>query len=117
MRSEKLLKEYVRHIIAEDGYDMGMMGMGDMPGGIAFGGPSLYQTFIKPFVNVGKVALAGAEKIAARTKAAIRVAVEGTLSTLIPFLEAEYDKIFEAEEKDLALIKEKYADLFNEINQ
>jgi hypothetical protein len=112
---ERLLRSYIRQILKEDdgGGDAAGYGMDfDTPYGVGFGGPSLFKTFISPFVDVAKTAAASGENIAASSRALLKVALEAVITTAIPFFSSDYAKIFEKERKDLTAVKEKYRDVF-----
>ena len=123
----RLLREYIRIILKEDeggGGDYGGGGewAGTIGGGYDTGwgygeyGPTLYNIFIKPFADVGTIAKASAMKVTARTKAALKIAVESALTTMIPFLTSNYSKIFELEQKELTAIKNRYKQTFADID-
>jgi hypothetical protein len=87
--------------------------MGEMPYGMHFGsGNQLYDTFIKPFVDVAKTAAGKTAELSARAQTAAKVAFETIATTLVPVLSSDYAEIFSAEKKQLDDIKTRYADVY-----
>lgn len=122
--SERLLKEYISTVVVEDdgggfGGDYGDVygAMSDSPyGGGGYGAGSLYKIFVEPFVDVYKVAKAEVSKMAVRTRTALKVGVETLLTTFLPFLGSDYDKIFADQKSQLAQIQKKYQSVFDRID-
>ncbi len=117
-REKRLLKEYVKAVIAED--DTG--GYGYVPtGGYGFGmsnyGDSLKNVFIDPFIDAAGVIKASGTKLATRVKTLATVAIETILTTMIPFLKSNYTAIFKKEKEELQKIKEKYKKYFEGVDR
>jgi len=116
---DELLKEYVCLIVEEDGggdYG-GYGGMGGIPAGtwgyMDYGGP-LSDIFVKPFVNVFNIAKAGVKEISIRLKTALRVALEVALTTIIPWMDTDYKRIFNNQREALKKFKQEHAELFKQ---
>jgi hypothetical protein len=76
---KSLLREYVAGLLAEDD---GYGGVGDMMGmagpmGIAWGGPSLYKTFIEPFTDVAKSGAYAVKRTGSDMRLFLKVAATG----------------------------------------
>jgi hypothetical protein len=117
---DKLLKEYIVLLTEEDGGgggDYGYGGMGGIPAGtwgyMDYGGP-LSDIFVKPFVNVFDIAKAGLKELGIRVKTALKVALEVVLTTLIPWLDTDYKKIFNTQREELKRFKQQHAELFKQ---
>jgi hypothetical protein len=125
MASQRILREYVRSVLAEDdggggdyggyGFDFGMMG--DSPYGMSWGGPGLFKQLVQPFADVFTTGKAALENIAARTRTLAKVSYEAVATTLIPILSSDYDKIFKEERAQLDKIEEKYSEVFERTAQ
>jgi len=76
---------------------------------------SLYDIFVKPVTDAGKVAGAELKKTAARGKHLIHTSLEAILSTLLPFLDADYDKIDAAAEQKIEKAESAAGDAYDEI--
>jgi len=98
----------VRSIIAESedefGYQFGHSG-------------SLYDIFVKPVVDASKVAGAEVKKTVARGRHLARTAVESLIATLIPVLDADYDKIDADLDKRLSRAHAEAGDAYDEIRK
>jgi hypothetical protein len=120
----KLLKEYITLLVEEDGGgDGGYGGYGDYGGlgGIPnnawgfmdYGGP-LSDIFIKPFTNIFNIAKAGVKEIGIRLKTALKVVLEVALTTIIPWMETDFRKIFDTQRQELRKFKQEHAELFKQ---
>ena len=86
--------------------------------GYAFGSPSsLYDIFVKPVTDVGKVAGAEAKKTAARGAAVVRTAGEAIVSTLVPVLDADFDRINEKMRERIASAERDAGDAYSEVKR
>lgn len=86
--------------------------------GYAFGSPSsLYDIFVKPVADVGKVAGAEAKKTVARGAALARTAGEAIVSTLVPVLDADFDKINEKMRARIAAAEHDAGDAYDEVKR
>jgi hypothetical protein len=119
MRSEndtKLLREYVRHILAEEGGDgggYGGYGAGDMVYGASFGDKdSLKNTFITPFTDVFKTAVGQSKELGAKAKTLVKVAFGTIVTTLIPGLGANYAQLFDEEKEKISKIRSEYSEVY-----
>lgn len=113
---EKLLREYVRQILNEDfgGGDFG--GGGGM--GMGFGGgyvdPSdMYTVFIKPFTDVYDTIQGKTKETSVAALRVLRVSLETALTTIIPILSSDYDKIFKKYDDRMDKVREEYKDIYD----
>jgi len=117
---EKLLREVVRRTLNEEWADYGGVTPWTVPGygggvkgsksskGMGTYGNSLYSIFIDPFVNAAKVIGAEVGQTGVRLVTLLRTVLETALSVLLPKFEADYNKIFKTQEKQIEKIREKY---------
>lgn len=127
---EKLLREAVRDILAEEFYDYGVSpwfgpyGVGKgaskhskasssygVPGG------SLYGIFIQPFVDAAKVVGSELGQTGVRVVALLRTVIESALEALLPKFKANYDNIQKSQQKYLDKIKDKYKDAYKAVDE
>lgn len=114
---EQLLREYVRRSLQEDfgGGDFG----GDLGGmGYGFGGgyvdpKDMYTVFIKPFTDVYDTAMGKTKEMSVATAELARVSLEAILTTIIPVLGSDYDKIFDKYEGQMEKVREEYKDIYD----
>lgn len=86
--------------------------------GYTFGSPSsLYDIFVKPVTDVGKIAGAEVKKTAARGTALARTAGEALASTLIPILDADFDKINDKVRQRIAAAEHDAGDAYSEVKR
>lgn len=112
----KLLREYVKTLLNEDDGYGGLYGVAAemSPFGMHYASQDqMYNTFIKPFVDVVEVTAGKTKEMSERTLTAIRVAFEAAASSLIPALSSDYSEIFEAERQQLEKIKSEYSEVYN----
>ena len=112
----RLLREYVRTLLNEDDGYGGLMGVAAemSPFGMHYASQDqMYNTFIKPFVDVVEVTAGKTKEMSTRTLTALKVAFEAAASSLIPALGSDYKEIFEAEQQQLEKIKSEYSDVYN----
>lgn len=95
------------------GYGYGYGGSG----GISFGKGDLYKIFVEPFADVFKTIAGQTKEVSRRLVTLLEVALEGVLSTLIPFVSAEYGKIFDRESQDIERIRSEYKDVYARTNE
>jgi hypothetical protein len=123
MRTEKLLREYVRAVLTEDegggGGDGGVYGdlsMADATGspyGMSFGsGKDLYNIFVKPFTDVVGVAAGKTKELSEKGQTLLKVAFESVATTLIPILKDSYSEIFKKEQDQIDKIRREYASVY-----
>ncbi len=112
--NERLLREYIASILRED--DAGSIAgaaAGMAPYGMHYASKEqLYTTFIGPIFDVFKTGAAETKQLAARGWTAAWVAFESIATSLIPILSSDYQKIFEAEQKNIQAIKNEYKDVY-----
>lgn len=116
----KLLREYVRGLLAEDdGGDVAMDLMAGAvdaaPYGMSYGGKSLFSVFVDPFVDAAKVTLGKTKELAVRTKTLAKVILETVLTTIIPFLTDDYAEIFATEKKQLKEVQSQYKEAYERV--
>lgn len=110
--TEKLIREFVREILKEDDYggmmaDISPMGMHYTSRG------QLYNTFVKSFTDVGKTVMGKGKELSQRAQTVAKTSFEAIATTLIPFLQDNYKKIFAKEEQQLNRIKQEYGDVYD----
>ena len=109
------LKEFIETVLDEEegdgGGDYGIggdYGVGGGGGGYGGGQDALYQTFLKPFVDVGKTAAYGVERLSANVQTVLKGILVGIPTLIIPFLEYDYKTFREEEKENVEKIKKKY---------
>src|SRR3990167_1642756 len=118
MSSEKLLREYIRELLAEnDGHAGGdggagavmAMGAGMSPYGMHFGdGNDLYKIFIKPFTDVVQTTVGKTKELSQAAQTLTKVAFEAVATSLIPVLSSQYGEIFKKEKIAMDKIRKQY---------
>lgn len=84
--------------------------------GYSYGNPnSLFDIFVKPVADVGKIAGAEAKKTYVRGKHVVRTTLEAIISTLVPILDADYAQINEKMQSKLSEIKASAPDAYQEV--
>lgn len=118
MHQEKLLREYVKKVLLEYeaaesyGYD------GGGAYGMSFGsGEDLYNTFIGPFVDVFKTAAGKSKELGVKVRTAATVALQSTLTTLIPGYGYNYAEVFDKEKERLDKIKSEYSEVYEKTDK
>lgn len=126
MKNEKLLREYVRSILAEDispggadafyGYDPQPR---DAWGAVSFGSSDdfLGAFGVKGIVNLGKATLGATEEITRRGLTMLPVAFGVIASIILPWVNVSYSEIFEKENQDIQKIRAKYKAVNEEIDK
>lgn len=124
-RNQHLLESYVNEAITEvltEDDDGGGYGYGDGGdyygggggGGYGYGGGGeggLYNTFIRPFVDVVQTGKYAIKAMAATTKSLLKQVLVSIPALILPFVKADFDKIRQKEEQEIGTIKGKYADV------
>ena len=100
--SETLLREAVRGMLLEIGPEVDY-------------GPSFSDILVKPAEDSLKVIGSELGKLSSKAQAAAAILVKGTLGLFLPGLEADYDRIFEAEEKRHADIMARYPEAYRNV--
>jgi len=120
-KSEILLKEYVKNtlqLIKEQeqestdfgGYYGASYGGARSAAEVSPGG--LMDTFITPFTDVFKTAVAATKEITTDAASLLRVSFRAAISTILPFIGARYDDIFEERDKRIAKIRDENRDVY-----
>lgn len=118
--TERLLRQYVRALLKEEGDHAGytphdiMMSAGGMsPYGMHYGSSSdMYNTFIKPFVDVAQTTAGKTKELSQKAQTLTKVAFETIATTLIPILRDDYKEIFDNEKKAMQKIRQEYAAVY-----
>jgi hypothetical protein len=92
------------------GFDMGgMIG----PYGVHYAsGSQLYDTFVKPFVDVFDVAKGKTKEVTARLFAMGKVIFETLATTILPWLTSDYEDIFAEEKQAIDKIRSEYSEVY-----
>lgn len=123
--NDRQFRNYVRTLITEDdgGGDAGGIGgsgfgYGDMYGGgmggmyIMGSNQGLYDTFVKPFLEVIQTTSGVTKEFMRRVGTAVNVAFEVVVTTMIPFVRDSYAEIFDDEERDIEALRMKYKEIY-----
>jgi len=109
-------------------YAAGLQAMGDrMTAGFMNSGqiiqPSFYsggedpgpllKAFVEPFTDVFKTAVAGVKAITTDVATLLRVAFETVVTTIVPFISADYQAIFDRRDKRMEDIQREYEDVYS----
>ena len=131
-RNTRLLREYVRQSLSlkqqklnEDSYGAGEMGYYNAASGyhderFYSGGEDpgpLLKAFVEPFTDVFKTAVAGVKSIASDVATSLRVGFETIITTIFPFISADYQKIFERRDERMEKIRSEYSDVFERTDE
>lgn len=68
----------------------------------------MYNTFIKPFVDVGTTAAYGIERLSAQVQTVVQGFLYGLPTLFVPFLEYDYEAFRKEEWEEVEAIKKKY---------
>lgn len=113
-KDEQILRKFVKNVLAEDdgGGDIGFdIGMGAGGGYQGFADASHLKRIVQAVWTDPKSALMGmGEDVFANAKAVISVFFESIMSTIVPFLDSEYEKIFKRRDERLSQTEKKYGD-------
>ena len=112
MKNDKLIQEYIKLILEDDGgFDMGG-GTGGW--GVSFGSDKdLYNVFVKPFSDVFATTAGKTKELSQKALSLGRVAFEAAMTTIFPFLKSDYDQIFAKEKAAIQDIKQEYKDVYD----
>ena len=106
------LQETVRKALNEfDG------GGGDVGFGFSDYGPSLYSVFMQPFVDVLETSQAAIETAASKVQLLTSVATYAVMSSVLPFVKADYNAMMEHDKRRMQSIHQKYAEVFKRTDQ
>lgn len=117
----RLLREYVAKILCEDdggdvAADLMAGAAGGMPYGMSYGsGSDLYKVFVEPFVDVFKVAGGKTKELSTRAQTLGKTALKAMITSLIPTIADDYEKIFAEERRKLDSIRREYGDAYDRV--
>lgn len=113
---EKILKEYIRRIISEDdfgGFDFTSdYGYGGSFSKYGYGDWSHVKKLFDIFADPVRVAGAEIQKIIPNFKAFIHSVFETVMTTVVPFLSSDYEKIFKRRDERVKEVEQKYGDVY-----
>lgn len=113
MEDRKLLKEYIRQILKEDGEYLSPGAGEGSPYGVAWGSSEdLVSTFITPFTDVFKTAVGQSKEITRKGRTLLTLSFSALISSFVPFIGSSYKKIFEEERSDLEKIRNEYKEVY-----
>lgn len=117
--TQRLLREYVQEVLNEDdGGDYGGLtgGEGGSGGsGNPYGsGKDLYNAFVKPFVNVFQTAAGKAKELSVSTQTLAKTAYEVLATSLVPFLQDDYERIFADEKRNIDKVRKEYSKVYQD---
>jgi hypothetical protein len=122
MSSEKLLRAYIRELLAEnDGHAGGdggagavmAMGAGMSPYGMHYGdNDDMYKIFVKPFTDIIHTAAGKTKELSRSAQTLTKVAFEAIATSLIPVLSSEYGEIFKKEKIEMDKIRKQYGEIY-----
>lgn len=120
-KSNKLLREYIEAVVKDTlredsesdyGFDVSQYGGGGGGGETGHGGGNdLYNTFIRPFTDVGQTIAYGVEKLSAQAATVVKGILYGLPTLFVPFLDYDYEKFREDEAEKVHGIEEKYKEV------
>ena len=123
--NERQFKNYIKELLKEDDGGGGDSGYGGFGYGGDFGGyggmggmymmgsnEGLYNTFVKPFVEVIQTTSGATKEVMRRVGTAATVALETVVTTFVPIVTDSYDVIFEYEKRDIEALREKYKEIY-----
>jgi len=111
---EQLLREYVKVLLKEEESYATLLdaSISQSPFGMHYGSRSdLYNTFIKPFVDIYKTAEGETKELARRVQTAVQVVFNVVKTTLLPWTKDNYEDIFNRQKEDINAIRAEYADV------
>jgi hypothetical protein len=103
--SKELLEEHIKLIIEYDDYYSNA------------GSSGLFKTLVNPFLNVGKVAIAGTKKISASMKALFKTIYAGIKQITFPLIDQDFEQIKLERDSAIEKINQQYSDVYNTINK
>lgn len=77
----------------------------------------LLKAFVEPFTDVFKTAVAGVKQITTDVATLLRVAFETVVTTIVPFISADYQAIFDRRDKRMEDIKREYEDVYSRTDE
>lgn len=122
LRVERLIREHVRKIIAEDGGDFGGFGgyggWGDLSGGMRGGwgygygiGKDLGK-FLDPFIDVFKTAVGSTKELSLKAQQLVSTAFVAATTIVVPALSDNYGEIFKQYKSELNKVKQEYKEVY-----
>lgn len=115
MKDIELLKEYLRLLTEDDygGFDI-TSSNADSPYGANFGsGKDLYNVFVKPFTDVIDTTVGKTKELSQRAQTLAKVTFEAIVTSIIPTLKDDYEKIFADEAAQLQKLKSQYGEVYD----
>jgi len=118
----KLLREYVKLILNEDGDvggDFGGGGLGDFaasdsPFGMQLvGNDALKNTFLAPFFDVARTVAGKGGETSIKAQTLLKTAFESLATTFLPMLSDDYAKIFSKEQNQIEKLKQQYKPVYD----
>lgn len=77
----------------------------------------LLKAFVEPFTDVFKTAVAGVKQITTDVATLLRVAFETVVTTIVPFISADYQAIFDRRDKRMQEIQREYEDVYRRTDE
>lgn len=97
--NEKLIRQYVRLIIEDDGGYGGDFGGGygggTWAGSTGLYGPSIVRGVIEPFKDAAKVGSQGLKKVAAATAGSLSIILKGLMQIVMSDYDADFNSVFQ----------------------
>lgn len=116
-RELEFLRSFIREAIIFEDSDYGMDPYSGGGGGGGGGDGSMFKLFVEPFLDVGKTVMGQSKELIVKLKSSALVAFEAIVSSFIPFLSADYKKIFEKEKSQLQSIRSQYQSVYDRTNK
>jgi hypothetical protein len=116
-RELEFLRSFIREAIIFEDSDYGMDPYSGGGGGGGGGDGSMFKLFVEPFLDVGKTVMGQSKELMVKFKSFAHVAFEAVVSSMIPFLSADYKKIFEKEKSDIQSIRSQYQSVYDRTNK
>lgn len=114
-RELEFLRSFIREaLVLEDDYGMDPYSGGGGGGG---GGDGGMFKLVEPFLDLGKTITGQSKELLVKLKSSALVAFEAIVSSFIPFLSADYKKIFEKEKSQLQSIRSQYQSVYDRTNK
>jgi len=115
-----LLREYIKLLLKEDdgGFgDMGGLGSfaaSDSPFGVSLTSPdAIKNTFITPFVDVFSTTSGKVGELSVKAQSLGKVAFESLMTSLVPSLSDDFNKIFAKEQNQIEKLKQQYKPVYD----
>ena len=117
-KEQLLVRSYVKEVLKEyyDGSSYGYDTGGYGPAGRYLNAGSFYKAFIQPWTAAASAIAGHTKELTTKFVTFLKVVFEGVVETLLPFLEAEYDKIFLKEKSNLAKIAAQHKEAYSVVD-